>query len=1009
MKINQFILAAVAAISLFAIQPSLAEWTDQDTKDCWEWEKSSATRTVTTPRWKSADEEAGEGLLEAFGTEYMPNAYAAYQKARATAKEREMTLKENFPNGRESDPTGGTTYQKVAKATAKAVFEMNRRHDELCHFYLMHKSGVITAAELAEKDGAPILVMLPKWDGFYADKINLKELSEAERTFAAKHLPEINTACERLASLLADGRKTYGDLRADALKMDAGRSSDIMDTLYKRLCVIADTLNDVSDLIKQQKMLYDVEEASADDLAKLSQEKGSSLQNEAKRHADPSHIRKLMESKFNWEWRLPPAKQIIRMLVPIPGQYFKIGLSEVTQGQWEGIMGNNPSKFKGEYFPVENVSWDDCQKFVETLNALEDVKSAGLVFRLPTRDEWEFACRAGATGDYCKLANGTEVTKDTLGSVAWFYHNSEMKYNDRGWTGTRNQTHAVGCKKPNAFGLFDMLGNVSEWTSTSKKDYAGRNRYVMGGNFDTIRIEEYILEDMDKERKYDGVGFRVVAETIDDLSAKKRKSVDASNARIEAVKPTLDEMGITTKVVELPGGSQLLMNELLNKGRWMGAFEVTQAQWEAIMGNNPSEFEFGGGDRPVEQVSMKDCKEFIAKLNALDEVKKSGLVFHLPTEKEWQNARRAGLKDKTEGCLLYADGTTVQNFGDVAWFRGNSDNHTHPVGQKKPNAYGLYDILGNVRECVAGKDNDRSWLVLGRGYQSYGVNASERIVPDFEDSIEDLMPDAGFRLAAEDPKVIEAEELAKVAAAEAAEAARIAALNASISSVMPTLKAMGIETRAIELPGGVQLLMNKLPNGMWMGAFEVTQLQWKTIMKENPSEFNDPKCPVETISWNDCRDFMRKLNDLDEVKKSGLFFKLPSKEEWQYACLAGSKGRYCRLSDGTEVQEKTLGDVAWFEDNSGDRTRAVGQKKPNAFGLYDMLGNVEEWTSTVDDFDGGRFVCGHYYREPANQIKGVDFMKMIGKNSRIGPGGRGEFEKLPYRGFRVAAKEEAVQ
>jgi formylglycine-generating enzyme required for sulfatase activity len=85
------------------------------------------------------------------------------------------------------------------------------------------------------------------------------------------------------------------------------------------------------------------------------------------------------------------------------------------------------------------------------------------------------------------------------------------------------------------------------------------------------------------------------------------------------------------------------------------------------------------------------------------------------------------------------------------------------------------------------------------------------------------------------------------------------------------------------------------------------------------------------------------LNSMPEVKKSGLTFRLPTEKEWEYACRAGSTGDYCKLADGTEITKGTLGDVAWYENNSGSKTHTVGQKKPNAFGLYDMHGNVWEW------------------------------------------------------------------
>ena len=132
----------------------------------------------------------------------------------------------------------------------------------------------------------------------------------------------------------------------------------------------------------------------------------------------------------------------------------------------------------------------------------------------------------------------------------------------------------------------------------------------------------------------------------------------------------------------------------------IGQTEVTQALWQAVMGNNPSYFssneifmvekegEFEDDlNRPVEWVSWDDCQAFIEKLNEL-----TGRYFRIPTEAEWEFAARGG--NKTHG-YPYAGS---DNIDDVAWCLGNTDNMTHPVGQKKPNELGLYDMSGNVRE-----------------------------------------------------------------------------------------------------------------------------------------------------------------------------------------------------------------------------------------------------------------------------------------------------------------------
>src|SRR5262249_4981511 len=116
---------------------------------------------------------------------------------------------------------------------------------------------------------------------------------------------------------------------------------------------------------------------------------------------------------------------------------FEMGKYEVTQEQWQAVMSNNPSHFKGANLPVDTVSWNDAQEYIKRLNAQND----GYTYRLPTEAEWEYACRAGRMGDYT----------ESLDEMAWYERNSA------------NETHPVGQKKANGWGLYDMQGNVSEW------------------------------------------------------------------------------------------------------------------------------------------------------------------------------------------------------------------------------------------------------------------------------------------------------------------------------------------------------------------------------------------------------------------------------------------------------------------------------------------------------------------------------------------------------------------
>jgi formylglycine-generating enzyme required for sulfatase activity len=127
----------------------------------------------------------------------------------------------------------------------------------------------------------------------------------------------------------------------------------------------------------------------------------------------------------------------------------------------------------------------------------------------------------------------------------------------------------------------------------------------------------------------------------------------------------------------------------------------------------------------------------------------------------------------------------------------------------------------------------------------------------------------------------------------------------------------------------------------YMQTTEVTQGQWQKVMGNNPSSFEacGKDCPVEGVSWQDAQEFIKKLNEMEGTDK----YRLPTEAEWEYVCRAGSSTRFSFGAD-----EKDLGNYAWYCRNSGDETKPVARKKPNAWNLYDMHGNVWEWVE--DDY-----------------------------------------------------------
>ena len=215
-------------------------------------------------------------------------------------------------------------------------------------------------------------------------------------------------------------------------------------------------------------------------------------------------------------------------------------------------------------------------------------------------------------------------------------------------------------------------------------------------------------------------------------------------------------------------------------------------------------------------------------------------------------------------------------------------------------------------------------------------------------------------------------------------AATAAALALILTGCATKEKVKPQEEARIDLDGGAQIEMVRVPSGKFMmgssssedwhkedeapqhevhidsfylAKYELTQAQWQSIMGANPSSLQSPDHPVESVSWYDCQQLIDRLN----ARVGGPSFRLPTEAEWEYACRAGSETPYYWGKDKEGAMNH-----AWCDDNAGGQTHPVGQLKPNDWGLCDMCGNVGEWCSDWDgDYQAGS------QRNPQGQSSGA--------------------------------------
>ncbi len=422
----------------------------------------------------------------------------------------------------------------------------------------------------------------------------------------------------------------------------------------------------------------------------------------------------------------------------------------------------------------------------------------------------------------------------------------------------------------------------------------------------------------------------------------------------------------------------------IRKPFYLGVFEVTQSQYGSLIGTNPSFFQkknMGNRDTsgfPVEMVTWNDAVAFCEALSELPEEKLFGREYRLPTEAEWEYACRA----TTSSAFSFGD--SEESLEEHAWFKGGGrnplrpDHQTNPVGMKKANRWGLYDMHGNVGEwChdwfglypsvfVDDPQGPRSGSVRvfrGGSFKSEAVDCRSARREGDHQMFRNL--DLGFRVAlspsANQPKEVTKSKDLKTVPNEIANSTEVKVVLESITNSIG-MKLLLIHAGTFTMGSPIEEMgrnegetphLVTLSKGYYLGAFEVTQEQYGEVIGNNPSAFKGAQKAVEMVSWNDAVSFCKKLSELPEEKAAGREYRLPTESEWEYACRADSTTTY---SFGETAE--SLGEYAWFGEGPEGKTHKVGLKKPNRWGLYDMHGNVGEWCndrsskySTVDATD----------------------------------------------------------